>query len=77
MLQEGKITSQYILSKKCTSIPRLPLLRAALAVTASGAAGICLSTSASNWRASSLSFLSLAITRQAESCCKQKVKLSH
>lgn len=50
--------------------PLLPLDNAeALMLTAvDGATGICLSASASNDRASSLSFLSLAITRQAASC---------
>lgn len=53
-------------------VPLFPLLKAA-AFTVSGAAtdmGICLSACANNALASSLSFFSLAITRQAASCCK-------
>lgn len=49
--------------------PLFPLLRVALDATAVDAVGIiCLSACARNDLASSLSFLSLAITRQAASC---------
>lgn len=51
--------------------PGVPLLwTEAFTATADCAAGICLSAWASNDLASSLSFLSLAITRHAASCCQ-------